>query len=639
MGRKKQVVDSESDSDMPSRSATPKGKQSSENDTTYRTRNRLKKEKDMQPKVSERKSSAKKRNIEYSEEESDEEKFSMGKSSRGKSGNKQVQITEFTKSGKSSSNQKVVVVPKEKLLLERKKKQDLLDDDYNMLNEDLSEESDSDEEFIDEDEDDQLAAFIKGAEKNKKNGGTQVQTSKPKLQEEVKMAPTVLTRSTASKSNAMDIEIENVRGNRSKSKSKEASISKKTPIIKLDEEPKQEIKSSKVKKSMKKSNKKEDIEEIEEVEGEGKNIKGILSDERIVFSGIFHNCSTKDEIIQMVKILGAQSPGSVSNKTTLLVHGYKLDEGRDDVREGGKYKEAVKKGVKIMSETDFEDRMRKLTGFSLLELITDKASQIAKYGIDKVSNQNIKMDEEIQIGTRKRPVICGGNVDISDSAEVQAGHKNDLWADKYAPQHLGQIIGNQGLVSKLEIWLRDWEEVNIRGQKKEIKFKGGFNPNSFSAENLNAKAALLSGSPGIGKTTAVRLVCKKMGLNLIEQNASDMRNKNAIKGVFSCMGDNTSINFQGEIGRSVILMDEVDGMTSDRGGTAALNEYIKKTKVPIICICNDRQHPKMRTLAGNCYDLRFIKPARPQIVEAIKKIVFREVVFSSFRGCLRTRTR
>lgn len=36
-------------------------------------------------------------------------------------------------------------------------------------------------------------------------------------------------------------------------------------------------------------------------------------------------------------------------------------------------------------------------------------------------------------------------------------------------------------------------------------------------------------------------------------------------------------------------MDEVDGMSSsDKGGIRSLIEIIKKTKIPIICICNDR---------------------------------------------------
>ena len=36
-------------------------------------------------------------------------------------------------------------------------------------------------------------------------------------------------------------------------------------------------------------------------------------------------------------------------------------------------------------------------------------------------------------------------------------------------------------------------------------------------------------------------------------------------------------------------MDEVDGMSSgDRGGSKILINLIKRTKVPIICIANDR---------------------------------------------------
>jgi len=42
--------------------------------------------------------------------------------------------------------------------------------------------------------------------------------------------------------------------------------------------------------------------------------------------------------------------------------------------------------------------------------------------------------------------------------------------------------------------------------------------------------------------------------------------------------------------KSLIIMDEVDGMSSgDRGGITAIINMIKNTKIPIICICNDRQ--------------------------------------------------
>ena len=55
-------------------------------------------------------------------------------------------------------------------------------------------------------------------------------------------------------------------------------------------------------------------------------------------------------------------------------------------------------------------------------------------------------------------------------------------------------------------------------------------------------------------------------------------------------------------------MDEVDGMTaSDRGGVAKLIQLLKKTKIPIICICNDRQSTKVRSLRSHCLELSYRK--------------------------------
>ena len=50
---------------------------------------------------------------------------------------------------------------------------------------------------------------------------------------------------------------------------------------------------------------------------------------------------------------------------------------------------------------------------------------------------------------------------------------------------------------------------------------------------------------------------------------------------------------------------------------------IKTTKVPIICICNDRQHPKIRSLSNHCYDLRFPRPRVDQIRGAMMSICFK----------------
>lgn len=138
-------------------------------------------------------------------------------------------------------------------------------------------------------------------------------------------------------------------------------------------------------------------------------------------------------------------------------------------------------------------------------------------------------------------------------------------------------------------WLHDWVDVNIRGNKKAVKH-GFYNRTTSmigdNSSNVNARACLLSGPPGVGKTTSVRLIAKFMGYEIREWNASDERSK---KSVNSLLGDlktnsiikllqnksNSSIGMKGagEIVEAttnkkfIILMDEIDGMSSgDRGG-------------------------------------------------------------------------
>ncbi len=108
-------------------------------------------------------------------------------------------------------------------------------------------------------------------------------------------------------------------------------------------------------------------------------------------------------------------------------------------------------------------------------------------------------------------------------------------------------------------------------------------------------------------------------IKISEFNASDVRNKKSLIQKLKTQSQSVSMG-----GKRVVLMDEVDGMTSDRGGLPELVSIIKKTRIPIICICNDRQNLKIQTLANHCEDIKFRKLDSRSILSRLKIIMKNE---------------
>ena len=210
----------------------------------------------------------------------------------------------------------------------------------------------------------------------------------------------------------------------------------------------------------------------------------------------------------------------------------------------------------------------------------------------------------------KRPK-CG------EAGRSRTGYDQTLWVEKYSPNDVTHMVGNAAKIKALKDWLLNWQS-SVLGKRVRV-----------------TKAILLSGPPGVGKTTSARLVSTQLGYKCFEVNASDSRNKSSssisegVNGNLNSMVreliTNSTIGFADEIKPSVLIMDEVDGMSSgDRGGVAELISLIKITKIPIICICNDRYSTKLKSLLPHCEDCTFHRPMRPQLVKYVSEIARKE---------------
>jgi replication factor C subunit 1 len=207
--------------------------------------------------------------------------------------------------------------------------------------------------------------------------------------------------------------------------------------------------------------------------------------------------------------------------------------------------------------------------------------------------ESARYQEAIRLGI---PVIYDTPIIHSHENKKQEHiTSTDLWVDKYAPTTLTDVIGHKESIAQLKQWLESWP--------------------------TQGRATLLSGPPGIGKSTIAHLLAAAYGYTVAEYNASDTRSISMLRGLFG-LG-------MKRLRKELVVMDEVDGFSSaDRGGVGELADLIRKSNCPIICIANQLP-PKLAPLQKVCLVVKCSRPVKSTIATAILAICKKEGIMKS----------
>ncbi|EEP78282.1 activator 1 40 kDa subunit [Uncinocarpus reesii 1704] len=180
------------------------------------------------------------------------------------------------------------------------------------------------------------------------------------------------------------------------------------------------------------------------------------------------------------------------------------------------------------------------------------------------------------------------------------------WVEKYRPVFLDDVVGNTETIERLKIIARDGNMPHV----------------------------IISGMPGIGKTTSILCLARQMLGDaykeaVLELNASDERGIDVVRNRIKGFAQKKVTLPPGK--HKLVILDEADSMTSGAQQALRRTMEIYSTTTRFAFACN-QSNKIIEPLQSRCAILRYSRLTDTQIVERLDQICKAEDVKHSDDG-------
>jgi len=268
------------------------------------------------------------------------------------------------------------------------------------------------------------------------------------------------------------------------------------------------------------------------------------------------------------------------------------------------------------------------------------------------------------------PDVIQPSIEILADGMRKKRAKSMLWTEKYRARKFTDLVGDERTHRTVLRWLKGWDPIVFPGTNKPKPKNKTYD--EMAEERPHRKVLLITGPPGLGKTTLAHVCARQAGYEVVEINASDERSGNVVKGrIRDIVGTENvkGVNTKGDggtvrkAGRPVcVVVDEVDGVVSGGfgsgeggfikalmdlvtldqknsnplGATSGNSSGSRKSNKgerfrllrPMILICNDVYHPSLRPLRSSTMAeiIHIRKPPLEKVVARLKTVFEKEYV-------------
>lgn len=242
----------------------------------------------------------------------------------------------------------------------------------------------------------------------------------------------------------------------------------------------------------------------------------------------------------MPPLLNKEEKSEVQSEQTLKEL-EEIPEKENNVKKESPAKKPEKNGKQSNKTVEKNSQIRKQSPTKRINGAKATKTNISPPSTSKANLNNLKLKKDTARPQEHPKIVHSKDLPLIEHAIRETPDANLCWTEKHKPKDLKSVIGQQGDKSnmrKLLNWLKNWHRYHSGKDRPKVT-----RPSPWAKDDDGAyfKCTLLSGPPGVGKTTTATLVAQELGFDIVEFNASDTRSKRLLREEVSQLLRTTSL--------------------------------------------------------------------------------------------------